>query len=156
MVKYLDGLQDVQVKNFPANQPVSGTVNIGTIPEVEVKNDTGNPLNIQSMGSNLIQSDINTTPLGASSSYNTATIDVTNHRKLRGFVASDQATTLYFQSSDDGVSWYTTNSQSIAAQAVGAAVAFAFDTNSKYCRLSLINGATSQTRLKMVTYKSVQ
>ena len=34
----------VSVGNFPATQPVSGTVNIGTIPEVEVKNDSGNPL----------------------------------------------------------------------------------------------------------------
>lgn len=34
------------IGNFPATQAVSGTVNIGTIPEVEVKNDTGNPLAI--------------------------------------------------------------------------------------------------------------
>lgn len=36
----------VSVGNFPATQPVSGTVNIGTMPEVEVKNDSGNPLAI--------------------------------------------------------------------------------------------------------------
>ena len=36
----------VSVGNFPATQPVTGTVNIGTIPEVEVKNDSGNPLSI--------------------------------------------------------------------------------------------------------------
>ena len=36
----------VNVGNFPATQTVDGTVNIGTLPEVEVKNDVGNPLNI--------------------------------------------------------------------------------------------------------------
>jgi hypothetical protein len=36
----------VSVDNFPATQTVDGTVNIGTLPEVEVKNDVGNPLNI--------------------------------------------------------------------------------------------------------------
>jgi len=47
----------VSVSNFPASQavtgtfwpttqPVSGTVNIGTIPEVEIKNDLGNPIAI--------------------------------------------------------------------------------------------------------------
>jgi hypothetical protein len=36
----------VSVDNFPATQTVDGTVNIGTMPEVEVKNDVGNPLNI--------------------------------------------------------------------------------------------------------------
>jgi uncharacterized membrane protein len=37
---------NVSVDNFPATQTVDGTVNIGTLPEVEVKNDVGNPLNI--------------------------------------------------------------------------------------------------------------
>jgi hypothetical protein len=36
----------VNVGNFPATQTVDGTVNIGTLPEVEVKNDVGNPLNV--------------------------------------------------------------------------------------------------------------
>jgi hypothetical protein len=36
----------VSVDNFPATQTVDGTVNIGTLPEVEVKNDVGNPLNV--------------------------------------------------------------------------------------------------------------
>ena len=36
----------VSVDNFPATQTVDGTVNIGTLPEIEVKNDVGNPLNI--------------------------------------------------------------------------------------------------------------
>lgn len=36
----------VSVGNFPATQQVSGSVNIGTMPEVEVKNDSGNPLSI--------------------------------------------------------------------------------------------------------------
>jgi len=34
----------VSVSNFPATQTVSGSVNIGTMPEVEIKNDTGNPI----------------------------------------------------------------------------------------------------------------
>lgn len=34
----------VDIGNFPATQTVNGTVNIGTMPEVEVKNDSGNPL----------------------------------------------------------------------------------------------------------------
>lgn len=38
----------VAVSNFPATQPVSGTVNIGTIPEVEIKNDAGNPIPVTS------------------------------------------------------------------------------------------------------------
>lgn len=38
---------EVEVKNDTGNPiPVSGTVNIGTIPEVEIKNDTGNPVSI--------------------------------------------------------------------------------------------------------------
>ena len=36
----------VSVSNFPATQTVDGTVNIGTIPEVEIKNDTGNPISV--------------------------------------------------------------------------------------------------------------
>jgi hypothetical protein len=36
----------VSVDNFPATQTVDGTVNIGTLPEIEVKNDVGNPLNV--------------------------------------------------------------------------------------------------------------
>ena len=44
----------VSVSNFPSNQTVSGSVNIGTMPsvtigvmpEVEVKNDSGNPLSV--------------------------------------------------------------------------------------------------------------
>lgn len=34
----------VSVDNFPATQTVDGIVNIGTMPEVEIKNDTGNPI----------------------------------------------------------------------------------------------------------------
>jgi hypothetical protein len=37
---------NVNVDNFPATQTVDGTVNIGTLPEVEVKNDTGNPISV--------------------------------------------------------------------------------------------------------------
>ena len=36
----------VNVGNFPATQTVDGTVNIGTLPEVEIKNDTGNPISV--------------------------------------------------------------------------------------------------------------
>ena len=36
----------VSVDNFPATQTVDGTVNIGTLPEVEIKNDTGNPISV--------------------------------------------------------------------------------------------------------------
>ena len=36
----------VNVGNFPATQTVDGTVNIGTLPEVEVKNDSGNPISV--------------------------------------------------------------------------------------------------------------
>lgn len=35
---------EVSVSNFPTTQAVSGTVNIGTMPEVEIKNDSGNPV----------------------------------------------------------------------------------------------------------------
>jgi hypothetical protein len=34
----------VSVSNFPATQTISGSVNIGTMPEVEIKNDSGNPI----------------------------------------------------------------------------------------------------------------
>ena len=37
---------NVNVDNFPATQTVDGTVNIGTLPEVEIKNDTGNPISV--------------------------------------------------------------------------------------------------------------
>lgn len=52
----------VSVSNFPASQTVSGTVNIGTIPEVEVKNDSGNPLSVSGIvtvqdGGNVISVD---------------------------------------------------------------------------------------------------
>lgn len=35
-------------------QPVSGTVNIGTMPEVEIKNDSGNPLSVAFSSSALV------------------------------------------------------------------------------------------------------
>lgn len=51
-----DALTDAEIRATPlpvsgtvtVNEPVTvdGTVNIGTIPEVEVKNDSGNPLNV--------------------------------------------------------------------------------------------------------------
>jgi hypothetical protein len=36
----------INVGNFPATQTVDGTVNIGTLPEVEIKNDSGNPIGV--------------------------------------------------------------------------------------------------------------
>jgi hypothetical protein len=38
------GALSVSVSNFPATQTVSGSVNIGTMPEVEIKNDLNNPI----------------------------------------------------------------------------------------------------------------
>jgi hypothetical protein len=38
------GALSVSVSNFPATQTVSGSVNIGTMPEVEIKNDANNPI----------------------------------------------------------------------------------------------------------------
>lgn len=37
---------NVSVSNFPATQTVDGTVNIGTLPEIEIKNDAGNPISV--------------------------------------------------------------------------------------------------------------
>ena len=40
-------MPEVEIKNDTGNPvPVSGTVNIGTIPEIEIKNDSGNPISI--------------------------------------------------------------------------------------------------------------
>jgi hypothetical protein len=36
----------INVGNFPSTQTVNGTINIGTMPEVEIKNDAGNPIPI--------------------------------------------------------------------------------------------------------------
>lgn len=37
----------VAVNNFPVTQTITGTVDIGNIPEVEIKNDSGNPVTIR-------------------------------------------------------------------------------------------------------------
>ena len=42
----LAALEHISIDNFPATQTVNGTVNIGTMPEVEIKNDSGNPISI--------------------------------------------------------------------------------------------------------------
>lgn len=45
-VAYMPIGGSVSVSNFPATQTVDGTVNIGTMPEVEIKNESGNPISI--------------------------------------------------------------------------------------------------------------
>lgn len=49
----LAALENISIDNFPATQTVDGTVNIGTMPEVEIKNDTGNPISISDGGSSI-------------------------------------------------------------------------------------------------------
>jgi hypothetical protein len=45
---------EVEVKNDTGNPlPVTGTVNIGTIPEIEIKNDSGNPVPISDAGGSI-------------------------------------------------------------------------------------------------------
>ena len=45
----------MNVSNYPAVQPISGTVDIGTIPEVEIKNDVGNPIPVSGVLDAIIQ-----------------------------------------------------------------------------------------------------
>lgn len=40
----LSALEHVSIDNFPATQTVSGSVSISSLPEVEIKNDSGNPI----------------------------------------------------------------------------------------------------------------
>ncbi len=49
------GTWNVNVLNYPAVQPISGTVDIGTIPEVEIKNDVGNPIPVSGVLDAIIQ-----------------------------------------------------------------------------------------------------
>ena len=56
------GALSVSVSNFPATQPVSGSVNIGTMPEVEIKNDANNPIPVTGTF-------VTTSPVGATDSF---------------------------------------------------------------------------------------
>ena len=86
----------VSIDNFPATQAVTGTVNIGTLPEIEVKNDVGNPLKV-------IGTDVN--PFGKpvlSVDDDTVQHTSTNRRKVSNYEITEFNT---FQYTKDPLIW---------------------------------------------------
>jgi hypothetical protein len=70
----------VSVSNFPATQTVSGSVNIGSMPEVEIKNDSGNPVPVTGSLSFSYASSAATDAFGRQRVSNPLTLFDSSHR----------------------------------------------------------------------------
>lgn len=113
------------------------------------------PTPVEQAGGVKLQTDSTTTPIGSNLDYTGATISG-NYAKVRGFVSTDQAGSLYLQLSENGSNWYTAQNQAIAITTPTAVTPFSFDINAAFARIVYVNGATAQTRFKLVTYKCAQ
>ena len=86
----------VSVSNFPATQTVDGTVNIGTLPEVEVKNDSGNPISVIGTTTNPFGNSVVTVD------DDTVQHTATNRRKVSNYEITEFNT---FQYTKDPLIW---------------------------------------------------
>ncbi len=89
--------------------------------------------------------------LAANATFNGATLDCgAGVTRFRGFASSDQAGTLNMQQSPDGVTWFTTQTEPVAAgYTVGTVVESI--TAMRYVRVQYVNGATLQTEFTLAS-----
>jgi hypothetical protein len=88
------------------------------------------------------------TPLAANGVFNGAAVDCgAAATRFRGWASSDQAGTINMQESSDGVTWYTTTSQPLAA-GTGTGTVVELITTLRYQRVQVVNGTTLQTTFK--------
>lgn len=94
-----------------------------------------------------------TTALAASTAYTSASLDGIQYRRLTGRAFADQAGTLDLQHSDDGTTWDTLTSISVAAS---TPVKFDEPIYTRYIRIVYTNGATAQTTFRLSAYLSAE
>lgn len=99
------------------------------------------------------QAFITTTALGADTPYTSPSIDGLQYKRLTGKVFADQAGTLEIQHSDDGTTWDTLTSISVAAS---TPLSFDESIYTRYIRVNYINGITAQTVFRLSGYLSAE
>jgi hypothetical protein len=95
----------------------------------------------------------NTTALAANATYTGASFDTmadgTNYTWLTGHVFADQAGTLYVEQSGGGTNWDRLDTIAVTANTPAK---INVDILSRYIRVTLVNGATAQTTLRLHTF----
>lgn len=92
-----------------------------------------------------------TTPLGASGTFTSDTLDGLTYRRVIGKAFADQSGTLEIQNSDDGNTW-----DAVATVSVNGTDVSIFDEviYARYVRFVYTNGATAQGTFRLSAYTS--
>jgi hypothetical protein len=99
----------------------------------------------------------NTTPVGASATYTSASFDTMadgiNYTWLTGHVFANQAGNLYIEQSSNDVAWERLDNISLVASTPSK---INVEILSRYIRLVLVNGAVAQTTLRLSAFVSIK
>lgn len=89
-----------------------------------------------------------TTPLLAAGTVNGGTYATAGYAHFRAFASSDVAGTVAIQQSRDGLTWYTTTSQAVAADSTSGTVIESIVTL-PFARARYVNGAANQAAFEL-------
>lgn len=129
---------------------ITGPVTVSN--EVEIKNDSGNPIPISdSVESYIVDTNSTTVPLGSNGVFAGEAFDVSKYSAINVNVFSDvfSATDgVKVQFSPDGINWDHEHKTSyVSASGIG----FIFNAEFKFARVVYTNGATAQSTFRLQT-----